>query len=80
MGVSVGTHTNGNALCHHLQYRGAAYCVALIGLRVVDHHGTGLFDDVHLSRADMDAMAKHGLLTQNAVVQKTVHRTAAVIS
>ena len=80
MGISIGTHTNGDTLCHHLQHRGASDCIALVGLRVVDHHGAGLFDDVHLSRADMNAMAKQGLLSQNAVVQQTVYRTAAVVS
>ena len=61
VGVGVGAQPHGDPLCHHLQHGGAAHGVAHVGFGVVDNHGSGLTKDVHLGRADVDAVAQQGL-------------------
>ena len=78
-GVGIRAQTHGDAVCHHLQHRGAAHGVAHVGLGVGADHGAGITQDVHLAAVDVDAVAQHGLLTQQTVVQQAVHRPGAVV-
>ena len=80
VGVCVGTHADCDALCHHLEHRCASYCVAHVGLRVVDYHCAGLLDDVHLGRAHMDAVSEQSLISEQSVVEQSVDRSAAVVA
>ena len=57
VGVGVGAHAHQNALLEHLEHRGAAHRVAHVGLRVVDHHGPRLLQDVQLGGGEVDAVA-----------------------
>ena len=77
--VSVCTHADCDALCHHLQHRRAAYGIAHVRLRVVDYHGACFLDDIHLGRTYMYAVSEQGLLAEYPVVQEPVDRSASVI-
>ena len=79
VGVGVGAQADEDAPVVQLQHGGAAHGVAHVGLGVVADHGVGLLDDVHLGGGDVDAVAQHGLLAQDAVVQQAVDGTAAVV-
>ena len=80
VGVGVGAQADEDALLIHLEHRGAAHRVAHVGFRVVAHHGVCLPDDVHLGGREVDAVAQHGLLPQDAVVEQPIHRAAAVVA
>ena len=80
VGIGIGAHADGDPFFHHLQDRGAAHCVAHVGLRVVDDHGPGRLDDIHLGGAHMDAVAEQGPVPQDPVVEEAVHRPAAIVA
>ena len=80
VGVSVRPQAQENAAGIELEHRRAADRVAHIGLRIVADHGARLPENVHLGGRDVDAVAQHGLLPQNAVVEQTVDGPAAVIA
>ena len=62
-----------------LEHRADADGVAHVALGIVDHHGAGLLDDLHLSGVHMDAVAQNGLGTQDAVVLQALDRAAAIV-
>ena len=78
--IGVRAHADGDALRHHLEYRRAADGISHIGFGIVDHHRAGLFDNVHLGRIHVDAVAEQSLFTEDPVVQQAVHRAAAIVA
>ena len=80
VGIGIGAHANGDPFFHHLKDRSAADGVAHVGLRVVDDHGSGFLNDVHLGGTHMDAVAEQGPVPQDPVVEQAVHRPAAIVA
>ena len=72
VGVGVGAHAHGDATTEELEHGSAAHGVAHIGFGVVDEPGAGLLDDIHLGRRHVDAVAQHGVGTQQVVLQQAL--------
>ena len=79
VGIGIGAHAQQDAPLVQLEHRADADGVAHVALGVVDHHGAGLLDDLHLGGVHMDAVAQNGLFAQDAVVLQALDGTAAII-
>ncbi|MPM26014.1 hypothetical protein SDC9_72515 [bioreactor metagenome] len=79
VGIGVCAHPHQNPLLVQLQNGGDAHGIAHIALGVVDTHGVGGLDDVHLGGVDVDAVAEKRLRSQNIVILQALDGAAAVV-
>ena len=75
----VGAETDEDTVFRQRQHRADADCVRHIGFGIVDDHRAGVLNKLDFRRVHVDAVAKDGLVAQDAVVVQALDRAAAIV-
>ena len=79
LGVAVRAKPRENPPVHQLHGGRAAAGIAHVGLRIVDHHGVRILNQVHLMGIDVNTVGQQRLVSQDIPVHQPVHNPLSVV-